>query len=110
MAAKTQERVTLEGLWAELARVRVLTCSLRDPEFHLDGMQVGRIVYIDERPAIVETLLHELIHSRFPSMSERAVLRASRKLLQTMTDAELRKWWTAYKRVRKIGRPVELGE
>jgi hypothetical protein len=101
---------TLDDLWLELQRGKIRTCSLRDPEFHLDGMQIGEWVYIDERPAIVEAVLHELIHRRYPKMTETAVLKASRALLARMSDADLRKWFTAYRRIRKVAKPLELAE
>jgi hypothetical protein len=97
----------LDGLLDELRRGKVWECSLRDAGWHLDGLQVGECVYIDPRPAILETLLHELIHRRHPRMGERAVTKAARRLIAGMDEQTKRTWWQRYNRVKRKGRPVE---
>jgi hypothetical protein len=98
----------LEDLWDEMQRGRIWECSLRDPKFHLDGLQDGENVYIDPRPAILETLVHELLHRRKPRLGEMTVLRLAHRLVMEMDEATKAKWWRAYKRIRKVGRPVVL--
>lgn len=100
----------LEGLFDELHRGRIYECDLRDPRFHLDGLQAGESVFIDPRTSILETLLHELMHRRHPRMRETAVTREARRLLGSMDERTKRQWWRAYKRVVKKGRPVEVEE
>ena len=99
--------VDLDDLYDELQRGRVWECSLRDARWHLDGMQVGEHVYIDPRPAILETLLHELMHRRKPRMGERSVTREARKLVGKMDEQTKARWWAAYQRIKRKGRPVE---
>ena len=98
----------LDGLWDELHRGRVLEASLRDPRWHLDGLQDGETIYIDPRSSILETLTHELIHRRHPRLGERIVTRAARRLVAGMTEAEKTRWWKAYCRIRRKGRPVDV--
>ena len=100
--------VTIEDLYDELRRGRVWECSLRDTKLVLDGLQDGEDIYIDPRPAVLETLIHELIHRRKPRLGERTVTRAARRLVGTMDDATKARWWRSYNRIKRKGRPVEL--
>lgn len=97
----------LEGLWDELHRGRIYEVSLRDARFHLDGLQLGECVYIDPRPAILETLCHELLHRRHPRLTERTVTRRARRLMACMDELTKNKWMTAYNRVKRKGRPMD---
>ena len=103
-------KITLADLEDEMAKGRIWACSLRDPKWHLDGLQSGQDVMIDERPAVVETLLHELLHRRYRAMSERSVTRTARRLLAGMDDREKSKWWRAYQRMKRTRRPVDVHE
>ena len=42
----------LDELEDEARRGRIYECSLKDPRFHLDGLQDGEDIYIDPRPAV----------------------------------------------------------
>lgn len=100
----------LEELADELQRGAIIECSLRDARWHLDGLQLGASVYIDPRPAILETLIHELIHRRHPRMGERAVTKAARKLMGSMDEQTKARWWRQYNRIKRKGKPVEVDE
>jgi hypothetical protein len=102
------KRTDLDDLMDELQRGKVYECSLRDPKFRLDGLQHGEEIYIDPRPAILETLCHELLHRRHPRLGERAVTKEARRLLSTMGDADIARWWRAYSRIKKRGVPVDV--
>ena len=102
--------LTLDELYVELRHGRVYECSLRDAQWHIDGMQDGRNIYIDPRPAILETLLHELTHRRCPHWGERRVLRESRRLLLSMDEKTKRRWWAAYRRVKRTSVPVDTAD
>lgn len=97
----------LDDLWDELNRGRIIECSLRDPKWHLDGLQLGDHIYIDPRPAVLETVVHELLHRRKPRMGERAVTKAARRLVAAMDESTKVKWWRAYSRIKRKGRPME---
>jgi hypothetical protein len=97
--------VDLDDLQDELARGHIFECSLRDPHWHLDGLQEGENIYIDPRAAVLESLLHELIHRRKPRLGERTVDRTAKYLLCKMTEADKRRWWRAYRKIRQPRRP-----
>jgi hypothetical protein len=86
----------------------VYECSLRDPNWHLDGLAEGDAVYLDIRSSILLTLVHELIHRRKPRLGEQSVERLSRRLFCKMTETEKRRWWRAYRKIRKPRRPKEV--
>lgn len=98
----------LADLDDELRRGRVYECSLPDPEWQLDGLQDGENIYIDPRPAILEILIHELLHRRKPKLSERTVTRTARLLVAKMDEPTKARWWRAYGRIKRKGRPVVL--
>lgn len=98
----------LDDLFDELNRGKVFECALRDPKWHLDGLQSDGAVYIDPRTSILETLIHELMHRRHPRMREMAVTREARRLLAGMDETTKRRWWAAYCRVKKPRRPVDV--
>lgn len=94
----------------ELRRGRVYECSLRDETRQLDGLQDGENIYIDPRPAILETLLHELLHRRRPRLGERTVTITARNLAVNMDEPTKARWWKAYSRVKRRRRPLEVNE
>jgi len=100
--------VTLDELLEELARGHVYECSLRDPVWRLDGLQDGDKVYIDGRPGLIHTLIHELLHRRKRDWSERRVTKEADRLILTMSDAQLAVWWRRYQKIKKRTRPVAL--
>jgi hypothetical protein len=73
------------------------------------GFQHGSQVYINPRPAVVETLLHELTHRRYPRWGEARVRKESARLLASLSDADVGRWYRRYQRAaRKHRRPVRL--
>jgi hypothetical protein len=101
----------LDELSAEMRRGNVSEAELLDPFYHLDGFcDYGtRRVYVNPRPSVVETLLHELTHRRWPAWSERRVYRESRRVLATMSHADVAKWYRAYQAaVRRHKRPKRI--
>ena len=99
---------SLDDLWDELARGRIYECSLRSDSWQHDGILDGEIIYIDPRPAILETVLHELMHRRHPRMGERAVFQLARLFVVRMDESAKQKWWAAYRRVKRRSRPKDI--
>lgn len=102
---------SLDGLYEELQRGRIYECSLRNEgraQFY--GLSEGQDIFIDPRPAVLEFLVHELLHRRHPSLSERAVTLRARRLVVRMDEPTKAKWWRAYNRIKRKARPVEIGE
>ena len=79
----------LKELRHECAKGHIVEAKLVDPSQHLHGLSDGTRVYVDPRPSIVETLLHELLHRRYPKWSERRVDRQARALLSSLTTRQL---------------------
>lgn len=98
----------LDDLYDELQRGKVYECSLRDPGWHLDGLREGDNIYIDPRPGILEAVLHELLHRRKPRWGERRVTNQARHMLAQMSEAEMVRWWRAYRRVKRTGPAVDV--
>ena len=105
--------VDLDDLFDELHRGKVYECSLRGFKVNgfrfvqVDGLQAGESIYIDPRPAILETLLHELLHRRKPRWTERAVSIAARNFVVKMDETTKAKWWRAYQKIKRKSCPVE---
>lgn len=107
MASRTRtEAELLEELAEELRRGRIVEARLHDADYHLDGLcdHDRQVIVVDPIPATVSTLLHELIHRRFPSWSERRVQREERRLIAYMDRAELAMWWRRYSRAKRVRR------
>ena len=102
--------VTLDDLYDELGRGKVYECSLTSEKWQLDGLQDGENIYVDPRPAILETLLHELLHRAKPRLSERTVTNTARALVVRMDERTKALWWRAYQRTKRRGRPVHVDE
>jgi hypothetical protein len=106
--APNLENPLLEDIWGELQNGHVYECNLRSIHWQMDGLQEGKNIYIDPRPAIIETLLHELLHRLKPQWSEHKVTKRARILMLQMDETAKRQWWLAYRRIRKTRRPVEV--
>jgi len=97
----------LGELTEELSRGRVLEVPLKkDGRHHIEGLYDGgtEFIRINPRPALVECLLHELIHRRWPTWSERRVNREGRRLLSALDDAGVDRWFHKYQKAKRISR------
>jgi len=104
----TEQADWLDDLWDELHRGRVFECSLRSDTWQHDGLLDGESIYVDPRPAILETLLHELLHRRKPRWGERRVTREAKLLVLQMDEATKMRWWRAYQRIKRKGPPIQV--
>ena len=75
---------------------RYLIDASRKTNFFLHGTQCGAEITINEAPAIVATLLHELCHYVRPDWSERTVRRHTTILLRQLGHAEVRAIYEQY--------------
>lgn len=112
---KTIRVATFNGLMAEL-RDEFGKGKVFLAEIHSDGDMVEGLyepssgaVYVDPVPNVVDTLLHELLHRRYPRWGERRVSDTAHRLVTAMSDAERRLWYQAWKRAaKKTKRPVRV--
>ena len=105
------KRATIDEIRDEFAKGAITEADLRERGWHLDGFYNGSgHVFVNPRPSIVETLLHELIHRRWPSWREKRVDSEAKRLLSEMNHAEVAQWYQAYQkaaRKRKTPRKIE---
>ena len=106
-----EARALLALLVEELRHGRIIEARLVEPGYHVHGLsdpETGVIV-IDPAPATVSTLLHALLHRRFPRWPEARVERTERRLMHYLSDDEIRWWFGQYRRRRKRQRrPVAV--
>ena len=58
---------------------------------------------------VVDTLIHELLHRRFPRWSEDRVRLETWRIMKHMSDADIAAWYRKYKRMAKRKtKPVRL--
>lgn len=96
----------LDDLADELTKGQIYEATLVDPTHHLEGLCDGDVITVDPQVSIVSTLLHELIHRRYPAWSEARVRRAERQALSQLSQHDLRVWYRRYRRAVKKRRPV----
>jgi hypothetical protein len=66
-------------------------------------------VYVDPVPNLVDTLIHELLHRRYPRWGEKRVSDTAHRLTMAMSDDERRAWYRAYQRAAKrLSKPVHV--
>lgn len=111
---RTIKAETFNALMVEL-RAEFANGKVYQAEIHSDGELVEGLfqpstgaVYVDPAPNVVDTLLHELLHRRYPRWGERRVSDTARRLVTAMSDDERRWWYRAYRRVAKRRRPVKV--
>ena len=105
------KHVTVDELHEELQRGQITEADLRDPAMHLDGFcdYGSDRVYVNPKPSVVETLLHELIHRRHKRWGEPRVDREAKRLLSQMSHADVARWYRRYQAIaRKRQRPMRI--
>ncbi len=90
--------VTLSDLRDEFDKGNISEADLLSPPEHVYGLCDfdSQTVYVNPKPALVETLLHELTHRRYPDWSERRVLKESKALFSRMTTRQVNDWYRRY--------------
>jgi hypothetical protein len=102
--------IRLTDLETELANGRIYEATLiTDDGAHLMGLcDHGKgAITIDPKVAIVSTLLHELIHRKFPDWSEAKVRKAEIAALKQLSQQDIQTWYRRYKRAVRKRRPVD---
>jgi hypothetical protein len=99
----------LADLWDELAKGDVVEAFLAD-KVHLDGLCHDGKVYVNPATNTVLTLLHELMHRRWPRWSEKRVARESANLFCDMSEADVKRWYRAYQKAKRVSRRTVKAE
>lgn len=101
----------LAAVYAELKRGRIFEGPIESPDGEvLDGcVDETNTIYIDPRPLLLETLIHETLHRAYPTWGERRICTTAHTVLMAMSDNERRALHARYRRVaKKRTRPVRL--
>jgi hypothetical protein len=98
----------LNEVAAELAKGRIYEATLIDPTHHLEGLcnHETQVVVIDPKVSVIDSLIHELVHRRWPAWSEARVRRETRALMGQLSTADVEVWYRRYRRAVKKRRPV----
>lgn len=106
---------TFNALMAELAdefsKGKVFQAEIHSEGEVIEGLYEpsSGAVYVDPVPNVVDTLLHELLHRRYPRWGERRVSDTAHRLVTAMSDEERRVWYRRYKKAAKARRrPVKV--
>lgn len=80
-----------------------------DDGWHLEGMcdLNNQHITIDPKVSIVSALMHELIHRRYPTWSERRVKREEKKAMRQLSPHDIQTWYRRYRRAVRKRRPVD---
>jgi hypothetical protein len=98
----------LDQLWAEMQKGRIYECPLLHKVEQVEGVQEGKKIYIDPRLAVLDTLVHELLHRLKPKWGERRVWKETSTVMCRFSEADKRRWWRAYRKIKKVSCPVEV--
>ena len=92
----------LRTLRAELKKGGIHEAPLRAKGWHVDGLcdHDKGAVYIDPAPQVTETILHEVLHRRFPRWGEKRVDRTAKRLLRSMTSRQARWWYRQFQQLK----------
>ena len=100
----------LDDITEEFSKGRIYEATLvSDDGAHIHGLcdyDSGAIT-IDPKVAIVSTLLHELIHRKYPEWSEKRVRRAETRALNHLSQKDVQRWYRRYRRAVRKRRPVD---
>ena len=102
--------MTLADLWAAIGGPRVYEGFLKDDKGkHLHGLcdYERDAIFVNVKYSVVDSVVHELLHRKFPRRSERRIQQDTDAILASMTPADIA-WW--YRRFQVIKRPSRLVE
>lgn len=65
-------------------------------------------VYVNPVPSTVDSAVHELIHRLRPRYGEKRVRAETRRLMRSLTDAEMQRWFRQYTKAAKPAERMKL--
>ena len=110
MPAKKPKRYTdLEAeLSREFTRGGISEATIAANGEHVHGLCEGQSIVINPAPAVVDTLVHELLHRRYPRWGEKRVWKTAERLVYYMDAKDIRRWFRRYQRVKQTRRAMTL--
>jgi hypothetical protein len=107
MKQKPQKWVELEEeLLREFKRGGIVEAPIFCRGSHVHGLCEGQQIVINPAPSVVDTLLHELLHRRYPRWGEKRVWDTATKLVYHMDSKEVRRWYRRYKRSKRTSQKL----
>ena len=96
----------LADLADELSKGGIIEAPLKSSDEHIEGwcVHATKQIFIDPRVSIVETLLHELIHRRWPNLTEASVRGIERHLMANLTTDDVSRWYRLYNKAKRTRR------
>ncbi len=88
-------------LTEEMSRGGIIEAVIEAPGEHVSGICEGQSIVINPVPEVVDTLLHELLHRRFPRWGEKRVRATTARLMYYMDSATMRQWYRRYNRAKR---------
>lgn len=95
----------------ELAKGLIFEASIIGGKDHVEGLCnfVSGEITVNPAASVVDTLIHELLHRRFPGWSEKTVREETWRIIRRMSHADVGMWYRRYKRlVKRKNKPVTL--
>jgi hypothetical protein len=102
----------LAELREEFDRGRVYEGTLLAKDAFVYGLcdHASGAVIVDPVPFTVEVLLHELLHRRYPSWSERRVEHEAVRLTSSLTRRQMMHWYRRFQAVKARHRAVNTDD
>lgn len=95
----------------EMGKGQIFEAPIVGSKDHVEGLcnwESGDIT-VNPAPSVVDTLIHELLHRRFPKWSEERVRVETWRIIRTLSAADVQALHNKYKRIAKRRRkPVRL--
>jgi len=93
----------LVRVMAELGAARFTEEWIEDKHIFVNGYTEGKHIWINPAPAVVHTVIHEILHKLKPAWPEAYVEGMATRLLRQLTDREV---WAMYLEYhRRVRRP-----
>ncbi len=101
----------LADITEEFKKGRISEAQIVGSKYHVEGLCnfVSQEITVNPSASVVDTLVHELLHRRFPSWTEERVRIETGRVLYSMSHADVLAWYQKYKRLAKRKtKPVRL--
>lgn len=95
---KTDARVLLLRVCAELGAGRITEAYIVDPGYFTEGLTEGPDITINPVHATVDVVIHECLHRLYPRWSEARVRAQTAKVRHAMSDADVLTFHEEYQR------------
>ena len=101
----------VESITDELRKGLIFEAQIVGSNEHVEGLcrWDTQEIMVNPSVSVVDTLVHELLHRRFPKWSEDRVRAETWRVIRRMTTKDMADWYRKYKRLAKRKtKPVRL--